>query len=65
MLTKEEKEYLIQRQIKEWQLVSYDAEIAHRVHTRLGAGKEELQKFVDVITRAEKAIEELHILLTE
>ena len=56
---------LIEAQILEWQEVAFNAEIAHRVHTRLKSPPEVLQSFVARMTQAEQAIAVLHDLLDE
>ena len=56
---------LIEAQILEWQEVAYNAEIAHRVHTRLKSPPEVLQSFVGRMTQAEQAIAVLNNLLDE
>jgi hypothetical protein len=55
-LTTEQKHALISNQIAEWRAVAFNAEVAHRVHKRIGTPAEELQRFVTTMEQAEKAI---------
>jgi hypothetical protein len=65
MLPIDRQTALIEAQILEWQEVAFNAEIAHRVHTRLKSPPEVLQSFVARMTQAEQAIAVLHDLLDE
>lgn len=65
MLPIDRQTALIEAQILEWQEVTFNAEIAHRVHTRLKSPPEVLQSFVARMTQAEQAIAVLHDLLDE
>ena len=65
MLPIDRQTALIEAQILEWQEVAFNAEIAHRVHTRLKSPPEVLQSFVGRMTQAEQAIAVLNDLLDE
>lgn len=56
---------LIEAQILEWQEVAFNAEIAHRVHTRLKSPTEVLQSFVARMTQAEQAIAALNDIVKD
>lgn len=56
---------LIEAQILEWQEVTFNAEIAHRVHTRLKSPPEVLQSFVGRMTQAEQAIAVLNDIVKD
>ena len=56
---------LIEAQILEWQEVTFNAEIAHRVHIRLKSPPEVLQSFVARMTQAEQAIAALNDIVKD
>lgn len=60
MLTIELQLAIIDRQIREWQEAAFNAEIAHKVHTKLKTSR--LSEFENNLTQAEIAIAELQTM---
>lgn len=60
MLTTEQQLAIIDRQINEWGEAAFNAEIAHKVHTRLGTKR--LPEFEQNLAQAEIAIAELQTM---
>lgn len=60
MLTIELQLAIIDRQIREWGEVAFNAEIAHKVHTRLKTNR--LPEFEQNLAQAEIAIAELQTM---
>ena len=65
MLTSEQRIAVIDRQIAEWQEVGYAAEIAAKVHLRIGSAPEQIKTFTDRAIAAEKALHTLGELRAE
>jgi len=55
-LSIEEQIGIIERQINDWRRVAFNAETAHKVHTKLESPKDRLEEFVGAMIQAEKAI---------
>ena len=56
---------IIDRQIQEWAESAFNAEVAHRVHTRLKSERAVLDRYVDAMKNAEIAMAELAKLRAE
>ncbi len=64
-MTPAQQRAVIERQIAEWEEFSFNAEISHRVHTRLKSGDVALARFEKEKISAEYAIDELKKMLKE
>lgn len=65
MITTDQQCALIERQIAEWEQARYYAELSHRVHTKIKSESTVLHGFVEQMTRAEMALDELQKALKE
>ena len=64
-LSTERQLAIIDRQIAEWREVGYNAELAARIHTRIGTGADQVKVYVERAAQAEKAIDELRKIREE
>lgn len=55
-LTTDQQRTLIDRQVQAWLEKQFDVELAHKVHKRLGAAKEDLDRFAQELMTCEKAL---------
>lgn len=53
---------IIDRQIRDWEETAFQAEVAHRVHTRVKSPDSRLDEFMNVMRDAEIALAELRAM---
>lgn len=64
-LSKEDRLKVVDNQIREWRIVGENAEVAIRVHRKIGSDKTFIDTLANEMIRSEKAIDELGKIRTE